>query len=148
MFAEAAAVGVRGVVAFADPVPRLVDGTVLFPGHVGVIYQASNAVFAGRSGARTKTLLPDGTILNDRAQSKIRKRERGHEYVERQLMALGARTPAAGQDPAAWLRQALEDIGARRLRHRGCYRYLFAIGPRRRRLAAELERVAQPYPKR
>jgi hypothetical protein len=147
VFAEASRVGVRGVVAFADPVARLVDGVALFPGHIGTIYQAPNAVFAGRTAARTKVLLPDGTILNDRAQSKVRDQERGHEYVERRLVALGARVPLAVENPSSWLHQALSDVGARRIRHRGCYRYLFAVGPGRRRLAEQLSRFASPYPK-
>lgn len=146
-FAEAAAAGVRGVVAFADPVPRVLDGRVLFPGHIGTIYQATNAVFAGRSTARTKILLPNGEVLNDRAVAKVRNRERGHEYVERRLVALGARAPRSAQDPAEWLHAALEDLGAGRLRHGGCYRYLFALGPGRSRRAAELARFASSYPK-
>ena len=48
--------GMRSVVSFADPVPRRVGGRVLFPGHVGIIYQAANAVFTGRSTARRLTL--------------------------------------------------------------------------------------------
>ncbi|MGH9268533.1 MAG: hypothetical protein ACRD0D_10190 [Acidimicrobiales bacterium] len=147
VFAEAASAGVRGIVAFADPVPRLLEGRVVFPGHIGIIYQASNAVFAGRSAPRTQTLLRTGEVLNDRAQAKVRNRERGHEYVERRPVALGARPPRTGQDPSRWLREALEDAGARSLRHRGCYRYLFAVGPGRRRRAGLLARAARPYPK-
>jgi hypothetical protein len=59
--------GVAGVVSFADPVPRIVAGRILFPGHVGTIYQASNAVLTGRSTPRYLTVLPDGTGLSDRA---------------------------------------------------------------------------------
>jgi hypothetical protein len=46
-FAAAAELGVRGVVAFADPVPRRMRSRVLFPGHTGHIYVASNAVHSG-----------------------------------------------------------------------------------------------------
>jgi hypothetical protein len=145
--AEAAAAGVRGVVAFADPVPRIVDGTVLFPGHIGITYQAGNAVFAGRSAARIKVLLPDGAVLTDRAMSKVRNREKGHDYVERRLMALGARPPRAEEHPDEWLRSALDAVGARRLRHGGNYRYLFPVGPGRRRRTALLARTGRPYPK-
>jgi hypothetical protein len=59
--------GIAGVVSFADPVPRVLDGRILFPGHIGTIYQASNAVLTGRSAARYVTVLPDGTSLSDRA---------------------------------------------------------------------------------
>ncbi|MDP9388690.1 MAG: hypothetical protein M3Q48_12455 [Actinomycetota bacterium] len=147
VFAEAAAAGVRGVVAFADPVPRVLEGRLLFPGGIGIIYQASNAVFAGRSAPRTQTLLPTGEFLSDRAQAKVRNRERGHEYVERRLVALGARPPRGGEAQSGWLRQALEDVGAQLSRHLGCYRYLFAIGPGRRRRAALRARIAGPCPK-
>jgi hypothetical protein len=64
-------------------------------------------------------MLPDGSVLNDRAAQKVRRQEQGHEYVEQRLIALGARVPRVGQDPAGWLRQVLEEVGARRLRHAG-----------------------------
>ncbi|WP_369253763.1 hypothetical protein [Streptomyces sp. R35] len=57
--------GVRGVVSFADPVPRRTStGVLVMPGHVGTIYAATNAVYAGRATARTVKLLPDGTVFN------------------------------------------------------------------------------------
>lgn len=64
VFHEAAAAGLRGVVSFADPVPRRVGRRVIFPGHVGIIYQATNAVYAGRTARRVVTLLPTGEILS------------------------------------------------------------------------------------
>jgi hypothetical protein len=48
-FDQLAARGIRGVVSFADPVPRrTAAGAVVCPGHVGTIYQASNAIYTGR----------------------------------------------------------------------------------------------------
>src|SRR6266704_432036 len=44
--------GIARVVSFADPVPRIVSGRTLFVGHVGTIYQSSNAVLTGRSTPR------------------------------------------------------------------------------------------------
>ncbi|WP_406834828.1 hypothetical protein ACICHK_00190 [Streptomyces sp. AHU1] len=42
--------GVRGVVSFADPVPRrTASGILVMPGHVGTIYAATNAIYAGRA---------------------------------------------------------------------------------------------------
>jgi hypothetical protein len=111
------------VVSFADPVPRVIGGRILFPGHVGTIYQASNAVLTGRSTPRYVTVLPDGASLSDRAMQKVRAQEVGHSYVERRLLALGARPLRAGADPARWLVDALDDVHAVRLRHRGCLRY-------------------------
>lgn len=130
VFREAAAVGLRGVVSFADPVPRTVRARVLFPGHVGLIYQATNARYTGRSTARTLTVLPNGEVLNERTKQKIRSQERGHEYAERLLVDAGARVPRAGQSPAEWLAQAIDDVGCLKLRHRGCHRYAFALGGR------------------
>ena len=143
----AAAQGIQGVVSFSDPLPRLAaDGSQVMPGHVGTIYQASNAAYLGRATARTLYLLPDGTVLNERAVQKVRSQVRGHEYVERQLVALGAE-PRGGEEPHAWLRRALDQARVRRVRHQGNHRYAFTLGRRRRSV-----RVAHParplsYPK-
>jgi len=118
-----AADGIVGVVSFADPVPRIVAGRLLFAGHVGTIYQAKGAVLTGRSASRYVTVLPDGTSLSDRALQKVRGQEVGHEYVERRLRALGARALRAGTNPVGWLADALGDVHAVRLRHGGCLRY-------------------------
>lgn len=40
--------GVRGVVSFADPMPRLSAAGMVVAGHVGTIYQASGALYTGR----------------------------------------------------------------------------------------------------
>lgn len=147
VFEAAAATGVRGIVSFSDPVPRRVGNRVLFPGHIGTIYQASNGVFTGRATARTLTLLSDGTVLNDRSIQKVRKQERGHEHVERSLVAMGARPLRAGQKPAEWLAEAITDVGARKLRHRGNYRYAFAIGTPAQRRRVRISGERQSYPK-
>lgn len=148
----AAADGVRGVVSFSDPVPRTTAaGRPIFPGHVGTIYQASNSLYLGRGRARTLKLLPDGTVLNDRSVAKVAAQDRGHEYVERQLVALGARRPGIGEDMRAWLGEALARVGVRRLAHGGNHRYAFALGnpAERRAIRADLRRRALlPYPKR
>ena len=145
----AAAEGVRGVVSFSDPVPRYdEDGRVTMPGHLGVIYQASNATYTGRGTPRTLTLLRDGTVFSDRAKQKIRAQDRGHEYAEAVLIAHGAQPMRAGEDPAAWLAQALADAGARKQRHPGNYRYAFRAGvTRAQRAGVAIALAAQPYPK-
>lgn len=87
----AADAGVRGVVSFADPMPRqrevldvdeagsIVQRTELItPGHVGLIYQATNGHACGRSTARTLAYLPrHGVVLSARTLSKIRTQESG-----------------------------------------------------------------------
>lgn len=126
--------GVQAVVAFSDPVPRTVcraDGSegIVWPGHYGLIYQASNAIPAGRGTARTLLLMPDATVISARALAKVRARDQGHEYLERRLVAAGA-DPRIGPDPAAWLRRALLDVGVRRVRHPGNLRYVIVTAPR------------------
>lgn len=138
--------GIRGIVSFADPVPRVVDGQLLFPGHIGLIYQASNAIYTGRGTARTLTVLPDGTSLSDRALQKVRAQERGHEYVERRLIAMGATAPKAGFEPTLWLTEALNAARAVRIRHAGNLRYAMVTNKRDRR-HLKPRPAPQPYPK-
>jgi hypothetical protein len=83
---------------------------------------------------------------SDRAIAKLRARERGHEYVVRRLIALGARTPRAGEDLTGWLRGALDDVGATRLRHPGCWRYILPTSRRNRR-RVRVAGTALLYPK-
>jgi hypothetical protein len=135
--------GFVGVVSFSDPVARsTADGSRIFPGHVGTIYQASNARFVGLGKARTLRLLPDGTVFSDRAMSKIRKQERGWDHCVRKLEAHGA-PKLGGADPRLWLRQAVAAV-TRPLRHGGNYKYAFPLDRAvRKRFPASL-----PYPKR
>lgn len=144
---EAAARGVRGVVSFSDPLRRIVDGRLTCPGHIGVVYQASNALYTGRGAPQTMTILPTGEVLNNRAKSKVRGQEMGHEHVERKLVTLGARPMRAGEKPAAWLARAMDDVGVVRVRHRGNFRYCFTLGTRSQRRAVRLGRPSLPYPK-
>lgn len=147
-FEEAAATGVHGVVSFADPVPRTVGGQVVFPGHVGTIYQALNAGYCGRGTPRSLVLLPDGRVLNNRSMQKVRGQERGHDHVERMLVGLGARPgPAAGEAPRVWLRDALDRIGVARLRHGGNHRYVFRLGTPAQRRRVHVALPTGPYPK-
>ncbi len=142
VFERAHREGVRGVVSFSDPFPRhTLDGSLVFPGHLGVIYQASNLRYLGLTAPRELYLLPDGSVLNHRALSKVRNLERGHEYVERRLVEFGAR-PRCGAEPRVWLPAALKAAGVRRLRHPGCHRYAF---PLERRVLIAL--AARAYPK-
>lgn len=118
--------GFVGVLSFSDPEPRRrEDGTVVHPGHVGIIYQALSARFEGRSTKRTLRVLPDGTVFSERAASKIRQLEWGCEPQAARLVAAGAE-PFDRSDPAGWLRRAL-DKTTRPLAHPGNYRYLWGL---------------------
>jgi hypothetical protein len=103
-FGYLAADGIVGVVSFADPVPRIVAGRLLFAGHVGTIYQAKGAVLTGRSARRYVTILPDGTSLSDRALQIS-----SGEYAEGAARSHGGR--AAG--PTAWSARSLGFVAAR-----------------------------------
>jgi len=149
VFRQAAEKGIRGVVSFSDPVARTtLDGTAVFPGHLGIIYQSSNARFLGRSKARRLTLLPNATVFSDRARTKILSQTRGHEYAERQLVALGAAPMQPGEDPAAWLKRALVEANTRVLPHSGNLRYGFALGNRSERRTLSWPVQTASYPKR
>lgn len=148
MFRQLRNAGVRGIVSFSDPVPRTtLAGDTVMPGHLGVIYQAANSVYTGRGTPRTITLLPDGTVLNDRSAQKVRSQHQGHAYVENRLAALGAKPITSADDPSQWLRTALTDIGARKVRHPGPHRYVFRLGSPRDQRQIPIRAAVQPYPK-
>lgn len=140
--------GVRGVVSFADPMPRLTPSGTVTPGHRGVIYMATNAIYTGRGTPRTLIVLPDHSILNGRTAQKIRRGEPGHQAAEQRLVSLGARARTPGQDARAWLREALDTIHATRIRHHGPHRYAFPLGKTRKdrdRITIGIPRA--PYPR-
>ena len=118
--------GILGIISFSDPIPRTaLDGTSTFPGHIGTIYQATNATYLGRGTPRTLKLLPDATVFSDRTISKIRAQERGATYSENILVRHGAE-PRENQDPREWLAYWLPQI-TRPLRHPGNHRYAWIL---------------------
>ncbi|MFE3558385.1 hypothetical protein ACFXKW_26515 [Streptomyces sp. NPDC059193] len=144
--------GVRGVVSFADPMPRrrrTDHGTVIAsPGHLGIVYQALGARFAGRSSARTLLFLPDGSVLSARSKAKVTGGEAGAQAVIRKLEALGARPRREEESPSRWLAEALPAIGVRPARHPGNLRYLLLAGRTRQdRARTVFGMPAMPYPK-
>lgn len=154
--------GVRGIVSFADPIPRRritvetgPDGEVLereqliMPGHVGLIYQATNGIALGRSTARTLVYVPRrGVVLSARTMQKIRAQECGSDAAEKTLVTWGARPRVAGENPTTWLRRALDDIGAERTRHPGNHRYAWRIGRTRAERRTAIALQSTPYPKK
>lgn len=142
VFELARAGGIEAIVAHSDPEPRVAaDGTHVFPGHIGTIYQATNAVYVGRTERRTWRLLPDGTVLSPRALTKIRQQQRGYLGQVDKLVAAGA-APYRGGDWREWQRVAIA-TATRAYRHPGTLRYLWALDRAlRRELPATL-----PYPK-
>ena len=135
----------RGVVSFSDPHPRrTAAGELVFVGHFGRIYQASNAIYAGLATPRTVHLFDDATIFNERAQSKVRKGPgyKGFDYASALLTARGAVPLCEGESPATWL-QAWRSRLTRAARHTGNHRYLFPF----HRQDRERLRSLAPYPK-
>lgn len=121
-----------GIVSFSDPMPRpRVDGRIIFPGHVGTIYQAANARYLGRSTPRTLRILPDATVFSDRAIQKVRTKEQGWVYSARILMDFGADEP--WEDSTAWVNHWLKKL-TRPLKHKGNHRYAWVLPKRERRL--------------
>lgn len=139
------AAGIVSVLSMSDPEPRTAaDGSVVFPGHVGTIYQASNAVYRGRggNGARTIRLFDDGTACSARALQKIRAKDRGWRYAIDLLVEHGACKPDSLTDLRCWLRAELPKV-TRTVRRSGNHVYGFALDRRaRRHMPASL-----PYPK-
>lgn len=134
--------GIEALVSHSDPLPRRdASGELVLPGHVGQIYQATNAIYGGRTRARTLWILPDGTVFSERAMTKIRARDRGYRYAIDQLVRHGAERPLnLGQDLAAWLSTELPRV-ARRVKHRGNHRYFWALSRTLRKAIAQLALV-------
>lgn len=148
-FEQLRARGLRGVVSFSDPVPRISeDGQRYFGGHVGTIYQAFNGVYLGRATPRSQRVLPDGSTFSARAIQKLLSREKGWRYPARLLVAAGAElgvsvpmlTPT--ECPERWLREWRPRV-TRSVRHPGNHKYAWEL-PRRRTFALA---AAGAYPK-
>jgi hypothetical protein len=135
--------GLAGVISFSDPAQRRShSGALVFAGHVGTIYQASNARYLGRGTPRTQRLLPNGQVLSARALQKIRRRECGWRYASQLLVAQGAAPLGGAEDAAAWLARWLPRLTTA-FRHPGCHKYVWALNRRDwRHMPAGL-----PYPK-
>lgn len=138
-----AVAGIRGVISFSDPAPRTAStGRLVFPGHVGTIYQAHNATYLGRTKPETKRLLPDGRVLHGRALAKVRKRDRGYRAVVRLLRGYGADPLREKQDPREWVDRWCGRL-TRPLRHPGNHKYAWGLTPVERRHLPD----GRPYPK-
>lgn len=128
---------IRGIIAFSDDLPRSrPDGHIIFPGHIGTIYQGSNAAYLGRGSAGTLYVLPDATTFSRRAISKIRNGESGADYASQILIRFGADEP--GRDRREWLEHWLPQLTTK-VRHPGCHKYAWALRGKRPE--------SKPYPR-
>jgi len=126
--------GIKGIVAFSDDTPRTAIFPVhslIFSGHIGTIYQSSNAVYLKRTTPRVLKVLRDGSIFSDRAASKIRKAERGWRYAANILVKHGAtEPPPATAHNATLLKSWLTywtNLLTRPLKHAGNHRYAWSL---------------------
>jgi hypothetical protein len=146
---------VRGVVSYSDPMPRRVEGAVVFPGHIGTVYQSLSATFLGRATPRTLRIFRrDGRVPSERSLQKIRKFERGWEGAVEELQRYGAGPFSRRDNPYAWLDTWLPRITVP-LKHPGNFKYAFAFNRADKKRIERLSRdLAQPlarplpYPKR
>ena len=135
---------VEAVVSYADPFQRqALDGRVIMPGHVGLIYQAFNGRYLGRSAKETIVLDPHGRVISRRALSKLRNGEQGAEYAERQLVDAGAPRRLPGEDPVDYVRRAISTGPFRVARHPGNHVYAWPLAR-----GVVLAPPAGPFPKK
>ena len=129
------------VVSFSDPLERRTPtGALVKPGHVGGIYQASNARYCGRSARNTIYMTRDGEVISHRTLSKVRGGESGAGYAEEALLRAGAPGRFASEPGPDYITRVLASPAIRRFRHPGNHVYLFGV---RKHLRNE-----KTYPKR
>lgn len=137
--------GILSVIAYSDPVRRIADdGSIVMPGHCGMVYQALSAKVRGRSSARTDHIMPNGRIVSPRALAKIRSDDTGAAYATRQLVDAGAAARRVGEDPSAWIARLDRDGVIRKRRHPGNWVYAFALTRAARMAERSLPSLSYP----
>ncbi len=137
--------GILSVIAYSDPVRRVAsDGTIVMPGHCGMVYQALSAQLRGRSSARIDHVMPNGRIVSPRALSKIRTQDTGSAYAERQIVEAGAPARDHGEEPCDWIMRLRREGHLSQRRHPGNLVYAFAL-TRAAKLAGR-DRPSLAYP--
>ena len=92
-------------------------------------------------------VLPDGTALDRRALSKVRRGESGHEYVERRLTGFGVLMRRPGEYGGALLARALPAAGWSRCAMAAATATGSALGgTRAQRAAVRIALPAGAYP--
>ena len=139
--------GIRSVISYADPLERRTpEGLLTKPAHAGQIYQATNAIYGGRSRAQYLWMCRDGRVLSRRSLNKIINQEVGHAYAARQLMAAGAPAREMLESPKEWVERVLPLI-ATRIKHPGNFVFAFGLDSPARDLVRQTNAGGQPYPK-
>ncbi len=148
----AAECGIRGITTFSDPSElwrTAPDGRRIRikRGHVGVVYQALNMTYLGRSRPSWKLYFPDGTEISRRSLTKIIGHEPGADGMITRLIARGAPPPGHDIDRRAWLNRALTACGAQRRYHPGNHKYALRTGRSRGERTRTTIPAPRPYPK-
>lgn len=139
---------VRAVLSYSDPLPRAkADGSLLTPGHIGLIYQGHNAHHVGRARGSYLWLDRDGRTVSQRALSKLKNGEKGREYTYRSLLGRGAPAREPGEEMAAYVSRVLRSGCFRQVKHPGNLVYLWAVGANRETTRARFP-TALPYPRK
>ena len=120
--------GVDALLAYSDPEPRYTDdGERVFKGHIGTIYQASNARFVGRGNEHTRYVFADGSVFDQTQYSKLSRRITGWSYVAAKLREYGAPPPpTAPSKYQAWRKNAIA-MTTTTIRHPGSLAYVWAF---------------------
>lgn len=140
---------IRTVLSYSDPVERrLLDGTVIKPGHFGTIYAARSALYVGRSSPRTLHLTRHGTVVSGRGLTKIRKQERGWRPIYQQMLDAGAPERDFGEDWTAWVRRALNSKAFTPVKHPGNFTFLFGLDMKAKATLRRRYVDPLPYPRK
>ncbi len=140
---------IRTVLSYSDPVERrLLDGTLIKPGHFGTIYAASSATFVGTSSPRTLHMTRFGTVVSDRGLSKIRKQTQGHAYAYRQMIDCGAPERLFGESWPDWVRRALNCGAFTKVKHPGNFTFVFGLDMKANAVLRKRHPKRIPYPRK
>lgn len=135
---------VRGIVSYSDPMERRTEsGELVKPGHVGIVYQALNAQYQGRTRGETLTVARDGRVVSRRALSKLKHDEVGAAYAYAQLRAMGAPERQLLESGPAYVTRAIREGGFAQIRHPGNHTYTWWLGDRRK----APHQITLPYPR-
>jgi len=134
---------IGGIVSYSDPLPRTtVQGELIKPGHIGTIYQASNARYVGRATAQTLVLDDAGRVISRRSLSKLRNDERGAAAVYEQLLRAGAPRRKESESGADYCDRAIARGPFRLVRHPGNLTYVWSLNAE-----TTIRLPARPYEK-
>lgn len=136
--------GFEAVLSYADPVAQHdATGRIVKPEHWGQIYQATNALYAGRSSAEPRIMTPTGKTISRRALSKLRNGEIGWRYALDQLLHAGAPAMRESESVREWVDRSV--AGFRHVKHPGNLAYVFGLSRRAKARIHRLHDGGQKY---